>query len=59
MYDSIYVIYIYVCPNQSDYGQREAILTQQVIATALWLQQQLYVYGWPGYVYERPVWGRF
>ena len=36
-------------------GQIEAVK----IVTVLMLQQQLYVYGWPRYVYGRPVWGPF
>ena len=30
--------------------------TQQAVITAFLLQQQLYVYEWPGCVYGRPVW---
>ena len=33
--------------------------TQQAIVTAFLLQQQLYVYGWPGCAYGQPVWGPF
>ena len=33
--------------------------TQQAVVTAFLMQQQLYVYGWPGCVYGRPVWGSF
>ena len=33
--------------------------TQQAVVAAFLLQQQLYVYGWPGCVYGRPVWGPF
>ena len=33
--------------------------TQQAVVTAFLLQQQLYVYGWPGCVYGRPVRGPF
>ena len=33
--------------------------TQQAVITACLLQQQLYVYGWPGCVYGWPVWGPF
>ena len=43
---------LYQCPNQSDYGQSEARLTQQAVTTAFLLQKQLYVYG-------RPVWRLF
>ena len=32
--------------------------TQQAVVTAFLRQQQLYVYGLPGCVYGRPVWGR-
>ena len=31
--------------------------TQQAVVTAFLLQQQLYVYGWPGCLYGQPVWG--
>ena len=31
--------------------------TQQAVITAFLMQQQPYVYGWPGYVYGWPVWG--
>ena len=33
--------------------------TQQAVVTAFLLQQQLYVYGWPGCAYVQPVWGPF
>ena len=33
--------------------------TQQAVVTALLLQQQLHVYGWPGCVYGQPVWRPF
>ena len=33
--------------------------TRQAAVTAFLLQQQLYVYGWPGCVYGGPVWGLF
>ena len=46
------ILTLYQCPNQSDYGQSEARLTQQAVATAFLLQKQLYVYG-------RPVWRLF
>ena len=30
--------------------------TQQAVVSAFLMQQQLYVHGWPGCVYVRPVW---
>ena len=33
--------------------------TQQAVVAAFLMQQQLFVYGWPGCVYEWPVWGLF
>ena len=46
------ILTLYQCSNQSDYGQSEARLTQQAVATAFLLQKQLYVYG-------KPVWRLF